>query len=308
MSTAIRPYDPTADRATLFQLWEAAYGDTWPLYQEGFYATIDPQAEHHLVAVSDGNLLGALAASRDSQEIGSIFAIVVRPEHRGQGIENALLATATQHLRRLGVSTLRFGCGQSYFWPGVPPDQPHILQLLEQHGWQAGGQITDVIGDGAMSRVPREIIDRIARTGAHLRLAAPADGPAILRFEAQHFPQWRSIAASRIAHRDFATILLAELDGEIVGTDFLTPPGDPHFRWARILGKGCAEFGALGVSEAVRGRYIGYALAVKAAEILKEHGAETIFLGWVFSTDWYGRLGYRAWMTYRQIEKDLAVQ
>jgi N-acetylglutamate synthase-like GNAT family acetyltransferase len=100
--------------------------------------------------------------------------------------------------------------------------------------------------------------------------------------------------------------LLAELDGLLVGTNFLNPPGDPSFLWARMLGENCAAYGAIGVSEAHRGRYIGYALAVRAAEILKSRGAKKIFLGWVFSTEWYGRLGFQAWRAYQAMDTNLS--
>jgi N-acetylglutamate synthase-like GNAT family acetyltransferase len=109
-----------------------------------------------------------------------------------------------------------------------------------------------------------------------------------------------------VEREDFANIVLAERDGALVGSNFLTPPGDPNVLWVRTLGEDCAAYGALGVSRALRGRYIGYALAVRAAEILKARGAKKIFLGWVFSTEWYGRLGYRPWKTYQQMHADLS--
>src|SRR5260221_9753233 len=155
-----------------------------------------------------------------------------------------------------------------------------------------------MVGDLETSKVPEEISDRISRSGATLRLATAEDSSAILRFEERHFPRWLVTASRKIEQRDFATILLAELEGEIVGTNFLIPQGSVDFLWPRVLGDDCAEYGAIGVNEAVRGRYIGYALAVRAAEILKERGAKKIFLGWVFSTEWYRRLGYQAWNTY----------
>jgi N-acetylglutamate synthase-like GNAT family acetyltransferase len=305
MSTQIRPYEPTADREPIFQLWEAAFGEVWPLYPEAFYVTIDSPSPHHLVAESDGTLAGLAAGSRDGQHRANIIALVVRPECRGEGVETMLLEAATQHFRTLGVTKLRFGGGQSYFWPGTPTDQPHIVQLLEQCGWQAGGQITDMVGDIETSRVPSELIDRITHSDAHLRLATAEDGPAILAFEEEHFPEWRPTAAMRVEHEDFANILLAELDGMVVGTNFLTSPGDPGFLWARMLGEDCAAYGAIGVSEAHRGHYIGYALATRAAEILKARGARKIFLGWVFSTEWYGRLGFQAWKTYQEMYAEL---
>jgi N-acetylglutamate synthase-like GNAT family acetyltransferase len=305
MSILVRPYEPSSDRQAVFQLWEAAVGDAWPLYPEAFYAKIDPQAAHHLVADSEGTLCGLAAVSRDTQYYGSILALVARPDHRGEGVESMLLASATQHLRDLGVTKVRFGGGQSYFWPGVPTDQPYILPLLQENGWQGGGQITDMVGDVATSRVSEEIIDRIALSGAYLRLATAEDGPAILAFEEEHFPQWQLFAAMRVKREDFANILLAELDGKVVGTNFLTSPRDPIFRWARMLGEDCAAFGGMGVSEALRGRYIGYALAVRAAETLKARGAKKIFVGWVFSTEWYGRLGYQVWKTYQMMTTDL---
>jgi N-acetylglutamate synthase-like GNAT family acetyltransferase len=305
MSIEIRRYESTADRNVAFQLWNAAFGETWPLYSEGFYAQIDSQAGHHVVAVSDGTVCGFIAVSRDGQERGSIFAILVHPDHQGTGIEGKLLAAATEHLQHLGATKLRFGGGQSYFWPGVPTDQPQVLQLLQQHGWQPGGQIADMVGDVDSSTVPTEIADRIAGSGAQLRLASAGDSPAILAFEEQHFPQWLATASTYVTQSDFADILLAKLDGEIVGTTFLTPPGDSAILWRRMLGDDCAAYGAVGVGEAVRGRYIGYALAVRAAEILQERGAKRFFLGWVFSTDWYARLGYQVWKTYHQVSTEL---
>jgi N-acetylglutamate synthase-like GNAT family acetyltransferase len=180
------------------------------------------------------------------------------------------------------------------------------MQLLEEHGWQAGGQISDMVEDVENSPVPAEIIDRISHSGANLRLATADDGPAILAFEEEHFPQWQLTASIKVEHDDFANILLADLDGTLVGTNFLTPPGDHTFLWARILGRDCAAYGAIGVSEALRGRYIGYALAVRAAETLKACGAKKIFLGWVFSTEWYGRLGFKVWKTYQEMNTELS--
>jgi N-acetylglutamate synthase-like GNAT family acetyltransferase len=165
-----------------------------------------------------------------------------------------------------------------------------------------------MVGELATSHVPEEIIARIANSGAHLRLATTQDGPAILAFEEEHFPQWLPTAARAVGQEDFANMLLAELDGTIVGANFLTSPGGPDFLWRRMLGEDSAAYGAIGVSEAVRGRYIGYALAVRAAEILRERGTKRIFLGWVFSTEWYGRLGFRVWKTYQPMDKPLSPQ
>jgi N-acetylglutamate synthase-like GNAT family acetyltransferase len=306
MSIQIRRYEPAADREAVFQLWDATLGATWPLYPDGFHAKIDPQAEHHLVATSQETIVGFIALSRDSQDRGSIFAILVHPDHRNERIEGRLLEAATRYLQSLGSVKLRFGGGQSYFWPGIPIDQPHLVQLLEQNGWQLGEQVTDMVADLESSHVPEEITDQIARSAATLRLARASDGPAILQFEEQHFPEWLTIASWYAKQKDFGNILLAELDGEIVGTDFLTPAGDAVFVWRRMLGDDCAAYGAVGVSEAVRGRYIGYALAVRAAEILKEQGAARIFLGWVFSTKWYGRLGFQTWRMYQQMDRDFS--
>lgn len=305
MSIHIRSYEPTADRAAAFQLWEVAFGQTWPLHREGFYAHIDPQAEHHLVAQAGEKLLGLIALSLDAHVRGSIFAILVHPDHQSQGIEGMLLEAATQHLQQRGATTLRFGCGQSYFWPGVPLDQPHTRRLLEQHGWQAHGQNCDLVGDVQAFTVPVELTERIANSHANLRLATVEDVPAILEFQERHFPQWRRTAARRVERGDVSTILLAELQGEIVGTTFLTLPGTPGFLWRRALGEDCAAFGALGVREAVRGRYIGYALAVRATELLTERGAKKIFVGWVFSTQWYGRLGFHIWQSYHAMSTEL---
>lgn len=303
MITQVRPYAPTTDRDAVFHLWEATCGATWPLFPADFYAMIDPHAEQHLVAADGGKLLGCIALSRDGPAHGSIIALLVHPDHKGDGIESTLLEAASERFRRRGVAHLRFGGGHSYFWPGVPTDHPQVVELLEQHGWHIGGQISDMEGDPATAHVPAEITARIVRSGAHLRLATAQDGPAILEFEQRHFPQWLPIAVHRVGQRDCTNILLAELDGAIVGATFLTSAGAHGLLWRRMLGEDCAAYGALGVSAAVRGRYIGYALAVRAAEILQARGAKRIYLGWVFSTEWYGRLGFQVWKTYHQMGK-----
>src|SRR5262249_6466881 len=159
---------------------------TWPLYPEAFYALIDPHAAHHQVADSEGALVGLAAGSWDGHS-GHLFAIVVHPDHRGKGVESGLLAAATQHFRNLGVTNLRFGGGQSYFWPGVPTEETHLLQLLQLNGWRSGGELADMVADLTTSQVPEEIMDRVTRSGAHLRLASPRDGSAILAFEEKHF-------------------------------------------------------------------------------------------------------------------------
>lgn len=109
--------------------------------------------------------------------------------------------------------------------------------------------------------------------------------------------------------KKFSNILLAFVDGTLVGTNFLTSPRDKDFGsssvWQKILGRDTSAYGCLGVREDFRGCYIGYALAVRADDILRARGARTNYLAWVFSSEWYGRLGYRVWREYQEMSTTL---
>ena len=290
-------------------LWDQAIGKLWPLHPEGFFSKIDKRSEHHLAAESGGQLAGFIAVSQGEESIGSIFVILVRPDLQGQGVGGRLLEGAMENLREAGVREVKFGQGGPYFWPGVPLNLPGAVRFFEKRGWEKGVITKDMTADLDKVQVPPDIRSRLEGCGARLRLATSKDAHSILEFEKKHFPDWYEVARERVKNGDFASILLASVEGQLVGTNFLTFPDGPHYRaaliWQRLLGGDTGAYGCLGVSEEMRGRYIGYALAIKADQLLRARGSKKNFLGWVFSVEWYERLGYRVWRDYQEMSAKL---
>jgi beta-N-acetylhexosaminidase len=57
--------------------------------------------------------------------------------------------------------------------------------------------------------------------------------------------------------------------------------------------------GTVGVAAARRGQGIGLALVARGSEILKEQGINQCHISWVVLLDFYGKLGYRTWRSYK---------
>ncbi|MCJ7841972.1 GNAT family N-acetyltransferase [Lederbergia sp. NSJ-179] len=90
-------------------------------------------------------------------------------------------------------------------------------------------------------------------------------------------------------------------NGDIVGSVLLFGKGKAgdNFKWKNILSGQVGGFGALGVKEDFRETGIGMAIALKATETLRQRGFEYSYLGWTWLTDWYGKIGYQVWRSYR---------
>ena len=97
-----------------------------------------------------------------------------------------------------------------------------------------------------------------------------------------------------------ATVLVAEADGELVGTVTLAPPGTPY---AETAGPGEIEVRMLAVAPAARRRGIAAALMDAAHTHAREQGMERIVLcseaSYTTVHRFYERLGY-----VRQPERD----
>lgn len=98
-------------------------------------------------------------------------------------------------------------------------------------------------------------------------------------------------AAARMAE---ATVLVAELDGVVVGSVTVAPSGTP---WANVARPGELEVRMLGVAAAARRRGVAEALMVAVEEHARSLGLGTVVLSTsvdMFSAQrLYERLGYR---------------
>lgn len=69
--------------------------------------------------------------------------------------------------------------------------------------------------------------------------------------------------------------------------------------------KKVGSIGCVGVIPEEREHGIGLAMVAHATQELKQHGCDEVFIHWTYLEKWYGRLGYRTFLTYWFGEKSL---
>ncbi len=307
----IRAYDPARDEDALYALWQATLGDTWPLTREHLRRTMLGSALYrpgdHLVAVADGRIVGFCGTQLHAAEPrGEIMLLAVAPERQRRGIGSALLAAGMARLRERGAAVVQLGGGAgSYFWPGVPRNLPAAIGFFAARGWEYAYDAADMAQDLRDYATPPYVWERVARAGVTLRVATADDLPALLAFEEARFPHWAAGLRVRPPQDADEFVLAADAAGRIVGTAFMHSPGRGGVPWPLLLGPEGGAFGAVGVAPDMRERGIGLALSALASETLKARGTRLCHVGWVWSVDWYAKLGYRVWREFAMSHRAL---
>ena len=285
MSWRVRDLDPSTDRGAVERLCRAALAPAWVLAAEA----VDLVREG-VVAEEDGAVAGVVAID----PAGSIPLLVVDPARQRHGIGTALLAEAMRRLRAAGASRVHLGSGgDGYLWPGVPADLPAAVRFFERHEWTWDHTVVDLTADLRGYAAPAGVGERVAVAGVRLAVAGPHDVAEALDFERRHFPQW-----SRFFEATDESVLVArDARGEVAGTLLFSGPGRRSVLWP-MLGEDMATIGCVGVAEPARRAGIGAALVVRASELLRDTGAGTCHIGWVWLPAFYERLGYRRWREY----------
>ena len=103
---------------TIYQIWNAEYGNIYPISAELFNRNIENIYEKaSYVAVDDGKLIGFVIGKvwhdvykiKGYDEIGWISLIYVTPKYRKQGIGTKLLSMCENALIEYGVSIINLG-------------------------------------------------------------------------------------------------------------------------------------------------------------------------------------------------------
>ncbi|HRV76055.1 MAG: GNAT family N-acetyltransferase [Candidatus Nomurabacteria bacterium] len=296
--------EETTSLEGLYPLWQSALGDIWPLSERSFIGKLSNKNSTTLTAFDGDELVGMITING-----ANITVILVHPDSQRKGVGSALLDSAISKIKKSGQVKVMAGQGGGYFWPGVPTNLPGTLKFLECKGWASGELVTDMFCDLSRYSVPEDIEEKISSSNVQTRLSSPSDAEDILGFEKKYFPEWEGTSTKEVSNKNFDNIMLATEGSEIIGTNFLFSPKDKnyatHFPWTEILGDKTGGYGCLGVNEAFRGRYIGYKLAVYSERLLIERGCTASHLHWVFSIEWYERLGYKVWRQYQEMSLEI---
>lgn len=303
MNVTGRFLHPTADLPAISELWAAALGAAYPI-DRGHLGGVFRACPFILGAEADGELVGFTAATARSHA-GSLAALVVAPRYRRHGIGGSLVDAALEYLAARDVAEVTLGEGGPYIWPGIPTDLRAAARFFLKRGWSPTGRLMDMVAETEALTVPDRIARLVAAADAQVRAGTSGDMEALLEFEQRNFPDWLPVAERYFEAGRAHDVLLAFAGGILVGSCFVSFPESADVRWRKILGEDTGAYGCLGVCPEARGKYFGYALAVKAGEMLRERGAARIYLGWVFSRKWYEALGFRPWRRYLTMSRQL---
>lgn len=280
-----------------YDLWMDAIGDCWPLDRAAF----DAYAEDSKVLMDGSRALGLVLYERTSER-GSIQAIVVHPDARRQGIGEALLRNALDHITRRGRGRrspppppyVTLGGGYRYLWPGIPDDLAGSRAFFDAVlGWPFSEPSYDMTMSLDGYTPSPEVFARPDASAIAFRLASADDMPNVLTFGERHFPIWLRYFRE---HAPEDIVIGVQGDGKTIVASLVLDM--PPIVWSRLLGDRAAEIGAVGVSRGHRNLGIGTALVARACEILRDRGVEVAVLRWLYRVEFYRRIGFRVWKQY----------
>jgi len=313
MTFILRPYQADQDSLAVYNLYQETLGKHWSLPYKFF---LQLTSEHpfyrpgdHFVAGSAGKLVGFASTQILRPETlpdswCGLQMIFVHPACQRQGIGRALHNMALDHLRKLGLRTLRLGGGgMMRLWPGIPEDAASSQAFFKKMGWQNFNRCCDLVRDVRNYQVPENLRLKMSQAGIDLHPARADEIPSILEFEYHHFDGWYHEYAYKTALGEGDDILVAWQSGKgVVGTLLMFSPYSQllsvNLVWKELLGENVGGMGAVGVAESERGRGIGLALVAWATQELSLRGAGNAVIDWTGLLEFYGKVGYQPWRWY----------
>jgi ribosomal protein S18 acetylase RimI-like enzyme len=309
----IRDYEENKDKAPVLELWQSALSRIWPIHKDSFQVILGRkdamEPGEYKVLELDERIVGFIACTLSNRDakLASLQLIIIAPEYQRAGYGRMLVQAALQNLRARNITKVQLGAGASrYFWPGVPTNLPGASNFFEACEFGYIETIYDLTINLDDYITPPDLIASAESTGITFTLATGNNRNKILEFEEREFPSWHQYY--RAAQKP-QNILIAKDDKDnILGTALLDDPDSRRtgeLLWQELLSGKIGTMGCLGVAEHARERGIGLAMAARATEILKARNVNTIYLGWTWLVDWYGKLGYKIWREYKMYSTDL---
>lgn len=310
----------------MIALWNAEMGADFPMTERLFRQNV-PQSPgfepEDVFLIAEGEeLLGFVIARPGRQfapglwfteEEGWINSIAVRRDRQRQGIATILLGHAEAYLREHGARRVALGTDLCHFFPGIPAQYEAAKAFAEARGYQLGGLAHDLARDLDGYEVPgrvRELLERDA-PAVQIRSGTMEDMPGLARFLTDEFPgRWRRECldfVERGGGPEECTLLFEE--GQVVGfsqtyTERSAVLGS-NVMWHAALGPDAGGLGPIGVAKHVRGRGLGLALLCESVADIKRRGVQRMCIDWTGLVDFYGKIGFIVWKSYRHAVKGL---
>jgi predicted N-acetyltransferase YhbS len=308
----------SSDETALLELWQRRWGELFPLDKALWdqQTAGDPRhfrADLARVFEEGGRVVGAVSlktppsppswANQNPHNAWISFLLV--ESGREGDVGRALLEEALGTLRAEGFSRVQYGGDPSHFFPGVPLEDTALAELLQAYGFEAGGLEQDFVRDLADYTLPTAAREALKASGFRVGPCRPEQVPALLGFLESSFPgRWFYETVERLKVEPTpADVLVLEGEGQVWGFAHLYHRGSrrigPGIYWREALGGAYGGLGPIGVSGALRGRGLGLALLCYGVQHLKELGVERMVIDWTTLADFYGKIGFVPWRSYR---------
>jgi GNAT superfamily N-acetyltransferase len=199
----IQQYDAASDAIAVYELWQAALAQEWPLSVERMAKVLAGPEPQHFVARVNGKVVGFVATfkrSRGGEKIGYLGALLIAPEMQGQGLGTALHTAALNHLRAANLKKVQMGSVSPRFWYGIPENLPGALVFFRHLGWDFPDTAYDLVQNLTHYTTPENIVQRMQQEQVTIDCAASNNITDVLSFEAREFPNW-------LAHYDYCADL-----------------------------------------------------------------------------------------------------
>lgn len=305
------------------RLWDKVFGKTWPLGVDKIITVLETTNRSKQFIAWDretGNMIGYAVTQivRDGQnkvDQGELVLLMVDPEHRNRGVGSMLHDAALEHLRTQGVSKLKLGSTYPRFFPGIPQtgiDVSIVESFFRRRGWVLSeGLVWDLKGDvDAFDLLDyNDTLFAMDDQNIWIGRIKPDQLWELYAFQQRYFPYWLSTYQHHAGLGDFQDIWVARdggKDGRIVASLILYTTGVSHMDrtdliWQddQLFGTASGGISCVGVAEEERGRGIGLAIVARATHILQERRVDTGYVDWVELVDFYRRVGYEPWRSYR---------
>lgn len=238
-----------------------------------------------------------------------ISYVLVEPGREGEG--QRLLEHTLSALRALGYTRVAYGSDPAHFFPGVPLEDAELERLLLGAGFEPGSVAQDFHRSLASYTIPEKARSDLEHSGLEIVPCGVDEVPGLLRFLGETFPgRWYYDTVRRLALEDHPShVLILRSQSEVLGFCQLYPTASrrigPGLYWLRGISSHPSGLGPIGISQKVRGMGLGMALLAYGVGQLKDRGAEETVIDWTVLAEFYGRLGFRPWRSYRILTRVL---
>lgn len=302
----------------MLDLWSRRWGDQFPLDLALWRQNIDGDPRHFRAErcwiIEEGEaIVGCLTLKvpgdppawpgQDPKHAWISF-LLVEPG-REQDLGRLLMAQAMEWLQGAGFHSLSYGGDPSHFFPGAPEGDAALGRTLEAAGFRPGEVVHDLIGDLRHYRLPDSVDRPLQDAQATFGACDSSDTQALQGFVDRHFPgRWAYETRRRLEIEPTpADILVITRQAAVIGFCHVYHRGSrrigPSISWRQAIGDRYGGLGPIGVAPTFRGRGLGSALLALAVEHLRLLGVERAVIDWTTLVDFYARLGFRPWRTYR---------